>query len=676
MAVLQMEQITVCAMRRDRKAILELLQLRGAVETADAQVESEYFCRDDTSTEREGFERDIKITREAAGLLDKYTGYKSSALAFLNGRQAVERSDVSDFYQKAASVLDIANEIIRCERVMAESMAEIARAQTQLDALAPWLTLPIAQSLTRTKKCAVFVGVIPRECGLAELLALLAENAPELGAVHAELVYSDKRQTCFYVVCLKRDSAEAERALRDIGFARPAAVSDVVPAERKKQLDDECAAAEKRISEAEERIKSFESSRPELLFLEDHLRMRAEKYAAISNLRQSRHVFVLNGYVLANRADGLKTELERDFCCSVQVSAPGDDDNVPVEVKNSKFAEPVESVLLSYSLPGKDDIDPTSVMSVFYYIMFGLMFSDAGYGIILAAACGIALLKFKNMDDGWKKNLRLFFWCGISTIFWGVVFSSYFGDVVDVVAGTFFKVEATIPPLWFLPLQDPMKLLMFCLGIGVIHLTAAYCLKAAACIKNKDYSGIIYDAVFPVATLYPLILLLMGSELFEGMAGFMLTLPPSATNICLAVSGISLTGVVLTGGRESRNWGKRLLKGLYAAYNVLAGWLSDILSYSRLLALGLATGVIASVMNQLGAMTGSGFFGAIVFVIVFVVGQSLNFGINVLGAYVHSNRLEFVEFFGKFYEGGGRKFAPLAINTKYYKVIEEDAQHG
>jgi V/A-type H+-transporting ATPase subunit I len=130
-------------------------------------------------------------------------------------------------------------------------------------------------------------------------------------------------------------------------------------------------------------------------------------------------------------------------------------------------------------------------------------------------------------------------------------------------------------------------------------------------------------------------------------------------------------GIILTGGRESKSWVKRILKGLYAAYNVAAGWLGDILSYSRLLALGLATGVIASVFNSLGSLGGKSVLGAVVFILVFIVGQAMNMGINLLGAYVHSNRLEYVEFFGKFYEGGGRKFQPFGVHTKYYKIEEE-----
>ena len=140
------------------------------------------------------------------------------------------------------------------------------------------------------------------------------------------------------------------------------------------------------------------------------------------------------------------------------------------------------------------------------------------------------------------------------------------------------------------------------------------------------------------------------------------------------VSAAAAVGIVLTAGRESRNWFKRIAKGLYGLYNV-SGYLSDILSYSRLLALGLATGVIATVINQMGAMGGNSITGIILFVLVFLVGHAINLGINLLGAYVHTNRLSFVEFFGKFYGGGGSEFTPLGVHTKYYK-LKEETNHG
>lgn len=216
-----------------------------------------------------------------------------------------------------------------------------------------------------------------------------------------------------------------------------------------------------------------------------------------------------------------------------------------------------------------------------------------------------------------------------------------------------------------------MRLLMFSLGLGIVHLTTGYGMKARNFIAQKQYVDILYDCVYPVGFLAGLLAVLMGSAMFRDMAGFQLALSGPVSQGCLLFSGVCLLGIILTGGRESKSWGKRILKGLYAAYNIIAGWLSDILSYSRLLALGLATGVIASVFNSLGTMAGGSVLGAVVFIVVFLIGQTLNMGINVLGAYVHSNRLEYVEFLGKFYEGTGRKFNPFGVHTKHYKIKEE-----
>ncbi|MEG0615250.1 MAG: V-type ATPase 116kDa subunit family protein, partial [Oscillospiraceae bacterium] len=331
---------------------------------------------------------------------------------------------------------------------------------------------------------------------------------------------------------------------------------------------------------------------------------------------------------------------------------------------------PVEGVLESYSLPKKGEIDPTNVMAIFYYILFGMMLSDAAYGLIMVIACGIILLKFKDINEGLKKSLQMFFFCGISTTFWGIMYGSYFGDVVDVVSQTFFGVHLTIPPLWFAPINEPMRLLMFSLLVGVVHVFTGLAMQFVQLVKAKKYKDILYDVIFWYGLVGGLIVVLLSTQMFIDIAQLSFILPSICGTVGGIVAAVSAVGIICTSGRESKNPFKRFLKGLYGLYNV-TGYLSDILSYSRLLALGLATGVIATVVNKMGSMAGDGIVGAILFIIVFIAGHLINIGINLLGAYVHTNRLQYVEFFGKFYEGGGRKFKPFAINSKYFKIREE-----
>lgn len=340
-------------------------------------------------------------------------------------------------------------------------------------------------------------------------------------------------------------------------------------------------------------------------------------------------------------------------------------------LRNNKFAQPVEGIVESYSLPGKGELDPSAVMAGFYYLLFGLMLSDAAYGLIMVFGCLYCIKKYPNMEPGLKKTLKMFMYSGISTTFWGFMFGSFFGDAVNVIATTFFnRPDIRLAPLWFEPVSMPMKMLVFSFCFGIVHLFTGLGVKLYCSIKSGHLADGIYDVVFWYLLVGGAVIYMLTMSMFTDMLGLGFTLSPAVGQIAAAAAAVGFVGIVFTSGRESRNWGKRLLKGLYGAYGITS-YLSDILSYSRLLALGLATSVISTVFNKMGSMLGNSIPGAVLFILVFVIGHALNLAINAMGAYVHTNRLQFVEFFGKFYEGGGRKFAPFAEHTKYFKVEED-----
>jgi V/A-type H+-transporting ATPase subunit I len=251
------------------------------------------------------------------------------------------------------------------------------------------------------------------------------------------------------------------------------------------------------------------------------------------------------------------------------------------------------------------------------------------------------------------------------------MFGSFFGDAVAVIGKTFLGKgeDFGLKPLWFAPLDEPMRMLTFCFIIALIHMFVGLGAKAYMQIRDKKYLDMVYDVLLWYVLLISCIVFLLTVPTMAEM----LSVNPLSTSLktpMMVLMIISAVGIILTGGRESKNWVKRILKGLYALYGI-SGWLSDVLSYSRLLALGLATGVIAQVFNSMGSMGGKSIPGVRMFIAVFLVGNVLNLAINALGAYVHTNRLTYVELFGKFYDGGGKKFCPFAANTKYYKFKEE-----
>ncbi len=224
-----------------------------------------------------------------------------------------------------------------------------------------------------------------------------------------DVISTSQEQTCIFLLCNRRDAPAVEEALRTLGFAKPASPSKTPPAERMQTLQGRIEEQQKTMQEAEEEIKSYAPQRDDLKFMVDYLTMRQEKYEVIGRLMQSRRTFVLTGYIPQRDAGKLAQELEQRFGAAVELENPSEDEDVPVLLKNNKFTEPVEGVLESFSLPGKGEVDPTSVMAVFYYFLFGMMLSDAAYGLLMVIGCGLVLLKFKNMEDGLRKTLRMFF---------------------------------------------------------------------------------------------------------------------------------------------------------------------------------------------------------------------------------------------------------------------------
>ncbi len=673
MAVVEMKRISIYALKSSRKSLLELLQRRGVVEIDTPKKADEFFTKTDTATARQTFEKNSQLLTGAAAILDKYAPPEKGLPAMLKGRTPIGLSRYEETARQAPEMAKTASRIAALEKKIADGQAEIIRRETQMDALKPWMGLDVSMRTIGTDSTSVFIGSFPEEMTEADLKAKLAAALPDVSAVEAEIVSAQAQQTCAFVLCHSKYGMKVEAALRSMGFSYPAATPRLPPAERAEVLNEKIAEQKAEITAAKQEIVSYKDKREDLLFTADYYAMRADKYRVLGDLWQSPHVFQVTGYIPAENAPTLEQELEANFHAYVEVETPGPGEELPVKLKNGFLASPVEGVVEGYSLPGRHEVDPSRVMCLFYYVLFGMMLSDAAYGLLIVLGCGILLLKFTNIEESLRKSLKMFFFCGISTTFWGVMFGSYFGDAIPVIAETFFGKEITIAPLWFAPLDQPMRLLLFSFLLGIIHLFTGLGVQFYQLAKRNKLADALYDVVFWYFLVGGLILVLLSTDMFHDMMSLSFQLPPIVGTIAGIFAGIGAVGIVLTSGRESKNPGKRLLKGLYGLYGV-SSYLSDILSYSRLLALGLATGVIAQVFNQMGAMIGGsigGPIGAIAFALVFLVGHVMNLAINMLGAYVHTNRLQYVEFFGKFYEGGGCKFAPFTAKTKYFKIMEE-----
>ena len=670
MAIVQMQRINICALKKNRKAILERLQELGAMEI-DIQLEDDNLGeKQDVASSRALFERRAQTADQALAILNTYVPEKKGMLDSLAGKPLVEK----ELFEKAAENQDqymaTASRIVTLDKQIAESKAAVLKVQNQVEALAPWLSLTVPVSYTGTQKTAVLIGTMPNPQDQQSILNLLAGAVPDVEAVDVELISTDKDFTYLAVICMKQDAGKVEEVLRTGGFSKPSSPVQKIPEEYKKDLEAEIAKAQEQAKQLESELAECAVSRQDLELISDYYRTRAEKYRILGEIPQTASTFAISGYVPAAKADAIVKELSEHYGAAAETEGIKEEEEPPVLLHNNRFSESVEGVLASFGLPAKGEIDPTFFTSIFYVFLFGLMLSDAAYGLIVSLACGIVLLKFPRMEENLRKSVQLFFWCGLSTLFWGVLFGGYFGDALDVISETFFGHKISIPALWFVPLNEPMRMLLYSMLFGVIHLFTGLALKGYMYIRDHKYMDFVCDVIFWYMLLLGLIGLLIPSSMFAGIAGKQIVFP-AALNAASKWSAIlGAVGIVLFSGRSSKNPALRIALGAYDLYNI-TGWLSDVLSYSRLLALGLATGVIASVVNQMGSMGGKSIGGVILFIVVFVIGHVFNMAINLLGAYVHTCRLQYVEFFGKFYEGGGKPFEPFKLKTKYVDLKEE-----
>lgn len=673
MAMLRMQRINIYALLKYCKDILEELQRRGVVEIENVDLQDSVFFKEDTSSIQAQFASSANTAREACAILSRYAPQKKGFLSAFRGREQITRERYDELSEQTQDILKVAYDIISYQKSIDTNEAGKVKYMAQLDAIRPWLNLDVPMNFSGTLTTRAFIGRFPDRRTSTDILTGLAQVLPDAEGIDVEIIHADENQTCVFILTSVKDAEAVSDALRRIGFEYPSYQSPVTPKKREKEINKHIANRDGRILEAQQNIKALADYYPKLEFLEDYFVMKAERYAVFDDISSSNNTFVMTGYIAAEDAPALKRCLEERFEAEVELE-DSDTDDTPVKLKNNKFAAPTESVLASYSYPDRHEADPTSVMAIFYYIFFGMMFSDAGYGMVMALACAIVLKKFKTMEQGMKRAVKMFFWCGVSTAIWGLLFGSFFGDAVAVISNTFFHaapppIPGLVEPIWFNPVTNPMQMLMFSFLLGIIHLFTGLGIMAYNDIRHKEYLAVIYDVVSWYLLVGGAILALLSMEMMGNIAGFLL--PPVWMTVGGIMAAIGAVLILFFSGRESSNPVKRLLKGIYGLYGA-TGYLSDILSYSRLLALGLATGVIAQVFNQIGSMMGSGVIGAIIFTLIFVIGHGLNIGINALGAYVHTNRLQFVEFFGKFYKGGGREFKPFKINTKHYTVKEEN----
>ena len=380
----------------------------------------------------------------------------------------------------------------------------------------------------------------------------------------------------------------------------------------------------------------------------EYLKNKKLRITESEKLAETKNTCIINGWIPSDKKDAFENAVKEITGENYYVTfeeAEKDDSEVPIKLKNNRIVTPFESLTGMYAYPRYNEIDPTPLLTPFYIAFFGMMGADAGYGLVLLLGT-LFVLKFFNLNKKMRLFVEFFFYLSFSVIIWGVLYGSYFG--------------LEIPGMWrwVNPSTEFQKLLILSVVFGLIHLFFGLAIKAYMNFRDGKPLDALYDVGFWYMALAGGILFL----LFK-----MLKLSPSIANISMWVMIAGMVGIVLTGGREAKSIGGKIGGGLYSLYGI-SSYVGDFVSYSRLMALGLAGGFIAQAMNIIAGMLGGNLIGLIFVPVIFLLGHLFNMFLSFLGAYVHTSRLMYVEFFGKFYEGGGKPFKDFRTESKYINL--------
>ena len=403
------------------------------------------------------------------------------------------------------------------------------------------------------------------------------------------------------------------------------------------------------ITNLEEKLKTYALSLDEIRLLSDQ--MLSEKELKKFEAEKTERTIYFEGWVREDQVDLLEKAVSKVTSeYEIDLRDPLPQENPPTHTKNNKFVAPFETITNMFSMPSYHEIDPNPVMSFWYWLFFGMMMGDWGYGVVMAIVFGLFLLIKKPKGD-FKKLVQVLFYASIPSVIFGIFYGSVFGISFDIGKALF-----GVPFKLFDPMSDPVTLLIVSLAVGTIHIFVALFVKAVRLAKEKDYLGILSDVVSWYLIIPGLVMLLVLKNIQV---------------IAWSMVGVGALMILLFAGRDNKNFFKKITSGLGGLYGI-SGILSDILSYSRILALALSSGVIAFAMNIIGGLLLGPWYGYIFGVIVFIIGHIFNFAMGLLSAYVHDSRLQYIEFFGKFYDGGGYAFTPLKLQYNHIYEIEDN----
>ncbi len=653
MAVAKMKKVSILTISSLRQDVLDLLQNMAFVQLINVH-ENEALSEELTEVpvNMGELEREITSARESLRFLDIY---HKKAQGFLESFVGSKVTMTHGEFMEAIAGFDLDTLHTTCmeaQRRLDGIRQESERLRSQEDLLQPWVQLPVdLEELRDTAHCRLITGSLPKRDW--ERAQDLLAGAP----MHVEPVGQDEQIVYFFAIMHKEDDA-ARLLLGQLGVTS-------VPLDEFNgtvcQLLSSIRAALKELEADEEqvieRVLQLGPDVPQLQFYVDYLHARRQALEANTGVGGTESVVMILAWCRQKDLELLEQKLEQvSLAVAVEAEDPGPDEDVPVKLENKPLIEPFEVVTNIYGFPSYHEVDPTPLLAPFFFVFFGMALTDAGYGLLLMLLSAVALRKL-DIPRGGTKLIRLLWLGGLSTVVMGALTGGWFGDLFDMLPLGFLQAMRSRITV-FDPLENPLLFLGLVLALGVVQVWFGTVIRMYATFME----GRRFDALMNHACWLFFI---------PALGVMVVTADDPAwadTGRWLAIAGA--VWVMLGSARRQPNVFLKPFAGVLGLYGIV-DYLSGTLSYARIMALGLATGVIAMVVNQIAALgAGIPLVGMLIAIVVIIGGHVFNLAINTLGSFIHSGRLQFVEFFTKFFEGSGRGFKPFRAETEFVNIEE------
>ena len=646
MSIVKMKRLRLIALSRDRDELLSSLLHAGCVEVSEPPADLAVpLLRRDKARVAEA-KSELAELKQALSVLRRQAPQKEG---LLTPRQVVRERDLLDHGAMAAA-LEKARTVNDHAKAAGQCSARETRLNAELQSLRPWEACDLPLNEAGTRCVAVLLGTVPSAVDFDAMAGAVSEAAE---ASQVTLLSADRQQQCLEVLVHRSQEGAALEALRSYGFSLPQ-FKDASGTARDnvRRLEEELEAVRAQRQAELDAIRAMGPETGALKLCVDQVQQVLATEETKERILAGGSILCLDGWVDEPNVSKLEQALAA-FDCAWELTDPAPEEypKVPVKLQNGPLTRCMNMVTEMYALPVYGTVDPNPLMAPFFILFYGIMMADMGYGLLMVLGA-VFMIKKMRARGGMRNFAELLFYCGISTFVLGAITGGFFGDFLTQLVSIISPGTEFALPALFTPMNDTIAILGGSLVLGFIQIITGQIVS----FVEKTRKGHLMDAIWDEGTWWVLYLAVGLLALGVGnIAGYPVVL----------IIGIVMLAVGST--RNAKGFGK-IGSFVGAVYNGVTGIFSDVMSYARLMALMLSGSIIASVFNTLGGITGNVFF----FLLISMLGNTLNFALNLLGCYVHDLRLQCLEFFGKFYQDGGKPFRPLAIHTKYVDIKEEN----